>query len=43
MIMLKMRNLFFGAFVALLLTSCASKEVKVSVANIYPEWNVKTR
>ncbi len=31
--MLKMRNLFFGAFVALLLTSCASKEVKVSVTN----------
>ena len=31
--MLKMRNLFFGAFVALLFTSCASKEMKISVAN----------
>ncbi len=31
--MMKMKNLFLGAFIALLATSCASKDVKVTVEN----------
>ena len=31
--MMKMKNLFWGAFIALLATSCASKDVKVTVEN----------